>query len=67
VVKQSKCLKPGKCRKHRPACRHCRRPFLCGCSNYHFPHRYGSGLCYHNPLSGERMWAELDKQVRVSR
>lgn len=50
------CLKPG-CRRGRPLCRRTDNPrnFTCYCSNYHYPHRLGSGQCSANPRAVERM------------
>lgn len=36
--------KPG-CYVKRPLCCYRRRPYVCGCDAYHYPHRRGGGLC----------------------
>ncbi len=51
------CKKKG-CRPGRPLCRRVdarKRNATCYCTNYHYPHRAGSGLCIENPKGQERM------------
>lgn len=50
------CKRKG-CRKGRPLCRRkdSKRNQTCGCPAYGWPHRVGSGRCFHSKKGAEKM------------
>lgn len=56
VAVMCSCKKRG-CRRARPLCRRTdsARNLTCGCPAYGWPHRVGSGLCWHGSTGQERM------------
>lgn len=56
---------PRKCRRHRPHCRFCRRPFLCDCGAYGYKHRKGGGRCRPDRMAEHVYGPDPSKKVAV--
>ena len=59
------------CRKGRPRCREMRRLATgrgpCICPAYHFPHRFGSGVCGNPMLMNDLVWGPAPDEDSLRR